>query len=112
MDRRIPRNHWVEDLQAFTNRNAGRFATLEVSSTEIGAQSEEVDVPLRGVAFDPRDGRVEIMLGEQGRTERHLTHSVSFVKSIDVLRGSDGRDQALRIVNDDAQTLLRFVLPE
>jgi hypothetical protein len=109
MDRSIPQKHWAEGLQEFTNRNAGRYATLEVDAEDIGAQPEDVDAQLRGVAFDPRDGRVEIMLGRQGSVNGHRTHSISSVVAIDILRGRDGRDRALRIQHDAAQTLLRFV---
>ena len=109
MDRSIPQKHWAEGLQEFTIRNAGRYAALEVDGADIGAQAEDQDVPLRGVAFDPRDRRVEIMLGAQGTVEGHRTHSIGGVVAIDVLRGRDGRDHALRILHDTAQTLLRFV---
>lgn len=99
---------WAETLQEFTNRNAGRRTVLEVDAPELGAQREEIDYPLWGVAYDPRDGRVEIMLGEQGSVEQHLTHSVVAPESIDVLT-DHGRDRALRIVHESGQTLLRFV---
>ena len=55
---------WIRELSAFTARNAGRRTVLEVDGMDIGAQREEQGYPLRGVAYDPRDGRVEIMLGD------------------------------------------------
>jgi hypothetical protein len=100
---------WARELKAFTDRNAGRRTVLEIDGPDLGAQREEQDYPLRGVAYDPRDGRVEIMLGEQGSVDRHLTHTIDNAEAIDVLRGKDGRDVALRIQSDGTQALLKLL---
>lgn len=98
---------WAATLRDFTNRNAGRRTVLEIDSMEIGAQEEEQDYPLKGVTYDPRDRRVQIMVGEEGSVSQHLTHSIGDPEQIDVLRRPDGRDQALRIVHSNgSQTLL------
>ena len=108
MSHRIPRDEWASMLKEFTNRNAGRRVTLEVDGEAFGAQSEGRDYPLRGVAFDPRDGRVEIMLGDQASVDRDVTRAIADPLDIDLLRGPDGRDQALRVSEDGVQTVLRF----
>lgn len=100
---------WGLELNAFTQRNAGRRTILEVDAMEYGAQEEESDYPFWGASFDPRDGRVQIMLGEQGSVDRHLTRTIEGARAIDILRDDAGRDCALRIVHDGGQTLLRFV---
>lgn len=98
---------WNLTLKEFTHRNAGRRTVLEIDSMDIGAQEEEQDYPLKGVTFDPRDQRVQIMVGEEGSVDRHLTHSIGNPEHIDVVRRPDGRDQALRIVHTNgSQTLL------
>jgi Family of unknown function (DUF5335) len=94
-------------LQAFTGQNAGRWVVLEEDGEEIGAQ-EEAAGPLRGVAYDSRDGRVEIMLGEQHTVERHLTRTVPSPQRIDLVADEAGRDAALRIEHDGGQTLIRI----
>jgi len=99
---------WAEMLRAFSNRNAGRRTILEVDTPDYGAQEEEVDYPLWGVTFDPHDDRVQIMLGDQGSVDRHLTHSIGMPTAIDVL-SERGRDRALRIVHDGGQTLLKLL---
>ncbi len=99
---------WADELREFTNRNAGRRTVLEVDGPDYGAQKEEFDYPFRGVAFDARDGRVQIMLGDQASVEHHLTHSIQDPTKIDILRDG-GRDKALRVVHGDAQTVLRFI---
>lgn len=102
-------NDWVVTLNEFSSRNAGRRTVLEVDAPEYGAREEESDYPFWGATFDPRDGRVQIMLGEQGSVERHLTHTIDAVRDIAIQRNASGRDVALRVVHDSGQTLLRFL---
>jgi hypothetical protein len=102
------KERWPALLHDFTNRNAGRRGWLEIDDPELGAQIQEVDYPLRGVAYDPRDGRVEIMFGDQSSTEHHLTHSITGPDAIDVRDGSPGRGEVLRVAHGAAQTLLRL----
>lgn len=110
MDQHIPRGEWVAGLKRFTDRNAGRRTVLEEDAPDLGAQSEERNYPLRGVAFDPRDDRVAIMLGELASVDRHLTHSIGRPLTIDLLQDSLGRDAALRITHGgDGQTVLRLL---
>ena len=108
MDRTYERAEWVGTLKAFTERNAGRVTILEEDSADFGAQEAETGLPLRGIAFDPRDERVEIMLGEQSQVEAHLTRTIERPERIDVTADERGRDHALRIVHDGGQTVLRF----
>ena len=100
---------WSSGLRSFTNRNAGRRTVLSEDAPERGSQEEESDYPFWGVSWDPRDGRVQIMLGEQGSVERHLTRTIGSVRTIDLMRDAAGRDEGLRITHADGQTLLRFV---
>lgn len=108
MDSTIPRGKWMATLQAFTNRNAGRTAILEVDGQDIGAQQAGRDYPLRGIAYDPRDNRVEIMLGDQASVDRRVTHTIVTPGEIDLLQGVDGRDRALRISHEAGHTMLSF----
>lgn len=109
MDRGIDKSEWAAELHAFTTRNAGRRTSLEEDAVEMGAQLAERDYPLRGVAYDRRDDRIEIMLGDQASVDRHVTHVVASPESVDLLRRADGRDEALRIRHDaGAQTILRL----
>jgi hypothetical protein len=109
MTTRILKRQWADELQQFTNRNAGRITRLEEHDPALGAQEEESGYPLRGIAYDRKDGRVEIMLGDLAGTDRHLTHTLSDVSRIDRLTDERGRDYALRIGREGRQTLLRFL---
>jgi nucleotide-binding universal stress UspA family protein len=102
----IPRELWGEELDAFTKRNLGRRSLLEVDDTDIGAQEEEHDYPFLGAVWDHPAERVEIMLGDFRKTERHLTRGITDVRQIDVVRDSKGRDRILRVAHGNGQTLL------
>jgi hypothetical protein len=96
-------------LRDFTDRNAGRLTRLEEDAPDLGAQLEEGGTPLRGIAYDPHGRSVEIMLGDLGTPDGHLTRSISSVSSVDLVTDALGRDSALRIAHGDGQTLLRLV---
>ena len=108
MTAHIARRDWGTALLDFTARNAGRLTALEEDDPEIGAQPEENGIQLRGVAFDPHDGSVAIMLGRLHGAEGHLTRVVRDIGAIDVWRSAEGRDLGLRIAHLNGQTLLRF----
>jgi nucleotide-binding universal stress UspA family protein len=99
---------WATELEAFTRRNVGRRASLEVDDPELGAQAQEHDYPFLGAAWDHHDERVEIMLGEFQGTGRHLTRGIGGVTAIDVLRDERGRDWILRVAHGTGQTILSF----
>lgn len=97
---------WLKTLKLFNERNVGRRTRLEIDDPEIGAQWAEVDFPLHGVTYDPRDQRIEIMVGEHGAVSDHLTHSIQNPTAVDVVTAPTGADRALRIEHSGGQTLL------
>jgi hypothetical protein len=99
---------WPELLADFSRRNAGRPVRLEVDDPEFGAQRPRTDFPLLGVSYDPHGSRVAIMLGQPGSTHEHLTHAISAVSNLDLLRVADGRDEVLCVEHGGAKTLLRL----
>jgi nucleotide-binding universal stress UspA family protein len=102
----IRRSRWGELLDDFTRRNVGCRTRLEVDDPVVGAQPQETDYPLAGVTFDPVDGRVEIMLGQLGAGEPHLTRSIADVDSVNVLTNNQGQDVAVRFGQGAGQTIL------
>ena len=102
---------WRTALKEFTGRNAGRHVRLELDDPTLGAQTHERDATLLGVAYDPHDLRVEIMLGDIEGGRRHHTRSIGGVVSVDLLTGSSGRDLVLRIAHGHGrvQTLLTML---
>jgi nucleotide-binding universal stress UspA family protein len=104
----VPATDWAVELDAFTRRNVGRLAALEVDDPELGAQAQEHDYPFLGATWDHHDERVEIMLGDFEGTGRHLTRGIGGVTAVDVLRDEKGRDWILRIEHGRGQTILSF----
>lgn len=102
----IPEERWAEELNAFTKRNAGRRASLEVDDPELGAQAQEHDYPFLGAAYDHHDRRVEIMLGDFIGVKHHLTRGIADVREIDILQDERGRDRILRVAHGNGQTIL------
>lgn len=97
---------WDEELFAFSKRNAGRRTSLEIDDPDYGVVIQERGYPLRGVAYDRHDERLEIMLGDLDGTPRHLTRGIAHVESVAIVQDSDGRDRVLRVAHGRGQTLL------
>ena len=104
----VARDDWGTELDAFTRRNIGRIAALEVDDPEFGTQFQERDYPFLGTTWDRNDQRVEIMLGDFEGGGRHLTRGIAGVTGIDILRDEDGRDWTLRVSHKPGQTILTF----
>jgi nucleotide-binding universal stress UspA family protein len=102
----VEAERWAGDLEVFTQRNAGRMVSLEVDDPELGAQFQVNGYPFLGASYDHNDRRVELMLGELGESERHLSRGITDVRAVEVLRDAEGRDVALRVAHGDGQTLL------
>lgn len=105
----LPRERWAAELQRFTEQNLGRRTALEVDEPALGAQAQESNYRLLGVAFDHVDGRIDVMLGDRAGGSAHLTHAITDPVGVDVLRDADGRVLVLRIAQAGGQTLLRFL---
>ena len=103
----IPSGEWARELQRFTDRNTGRITILE-ERLDHETHDEERGFPLRGIAYDPRDDRVEIMLGELESTECHLTRGIANVHHIELLSTPGGKYLLLRVRRKDGETVLRF----
>lgn len=94
------------ELAGFTTRNSGRRCTVEVDTSELGAQVLGHDLMLAGASFDHHSKSVAIMFGASTLKGMHLTHSISGVTGIDLSGTAGGSDQVLRIAHTDGQTLL------
>jgi nucleotide-binding universal stress UspA family protein len=99
---------WPSQLKQFTQRNAGRRATLEVDGAAIGALIQVVELPFIGADYDHRDGRVDILLGDFAGSDRHFSRSIPAPEAISVLSAADERDSVLCVTYPGGQTLLTF----
>jgi len=100
---------WAPVLDAFSRRNAGRRARLEVDDPAIGAQVQQTGFAFLGAVYDAHDRRVELMFGDSMDGTRHLTRSIPRVSDVAFYAASDGRERALRVLAGRSQTLLTFL---
>ena len=98
---------WKSELEAFTRRNAGRRADLQVDDPEIGAQTQERGYAFLGADYDPHHARVGLMLGAAGGNA-HLGRGITNADSLAIVCDEHGRDLALRVRHGHGQTLLLF----
>jgi len=102
------RGDWAAALDAFSKRNAGRRARLEVDDPDIGAQVQETGFALLGAAYDRHDRSIELMLGDAKDCTHHLTRTIRRADDVAFYAGPDGRERALRVEHGRGQTLLTF----
>jgi len=107
MDTEVTRTELPEAMEAFAHRNAGRRTWIEVDDPLIGAQEQGHGLPLMGIAYDRKDKRLQIMLGQFGGPGPHLTHTMGDIVRVDLVRDDCGRDVLLRVAQPEVQTLLR-----
>jgi nucleotide-binding universal stress UspA family protein len=101
----LPPAEYPDRLKLFTERNAGRHCRIEVDDPELGAQAQVLDYPFLGAAFDRRDQRVEIMVGEPDGAH-HLTRGIAGVTGISLVVDDRGRDRVLRVQHGEGQTFV------
>jgi nucleotide-binding universal stress UspA family protein len=99
---------WGPALDAFTKRNAGRPVRIEVDDPEIGAQMQEHGYALLGVAYDPHDRCIEIMVGNATDRVQHLTRSIPHADDVAFYANNGGQERAMRVARGRAQTILTF----
>ncbi|HEX5829974.1 MAG TPA: universal stress protein [Gemmatimonadaceae bacterium] len=103
---------WTVQLDSFSQRNQGRRTVLEVDDPRLGAQTQVVGYALLGATYDARDARVELMFGGMEGEHGHLTRTIPDATAVGILTDAEGRDVALRVAHDGAQTLLTFMPAE
>jgi Family of unknown function (DUF5335) len=106
----IPRDEWTTFFDRFSRQHEGWLATLEVLSTDIGAQEEARDLPLEGISATSKDSAPEIIAISLGKTpENHVTHTISDPTRLWLQQTAQGANAALEIESaDQVKTLLRF----
>src|SRR5687767_14560705 len=76
--REIPRTEWKSFFDAFNRQHEGWLATLEVFSSEIGAQKQAQDLPLEGVTLTSQRGEPEeIAISLGSSPAQHVSHTIA-----------------------------------
>lgn len=115
--REIPRAEWRSFFDVFSRQHEGWLATFEIFGSEVGAQPEPGELPLKNVALTPVVGKSEAITINLGKSpEDHVKHTVIEPTHVWLAQTSEGANAALEIESaDKTKALLRFrspVLPE
>jgi Family of unknown function (DUF5335) len=115
--REIPRTEWRSFFDVFNRQHEGWLATLEVFSSDLGAQEQAHELPLEGVTVSSQPGTDEEIAISLGRSpEEHINHTIAEPKHVWVERTNEGANAALEVESkDQTKTLLTFraaVTPE
>ena len=115
--KQIPKNEWQLFLDRFSRQYQGWLVNLEIFSSEIGAQVQEVGLALGGLTDESdavKGNTISIMLG--ATPDSHITHCINVPLEVSLEQTDEGADAALSIKSADGTTaLLSFraaVLPE
>lgn len=102
---------WQAELDGFSRRNAGRLVDVDVHAPAWGLQHTGRGVPLRGVDFDPRADRVELMVGEPDGSRCHFTHVVPEPVHVEVVSDEEGHDRRLLVEGRESRMSVTFPSP-
>ncbi|MGD9765882.1 MAG: DUF5335 family protein [Candidatus Binatia bacterium] len=103
-DREIPRDRWINDLDAFSKQHEGWVVTLEVLGSDLGDQEQATRLPLVGLSADVKAGENRVAVSVGGRPETHLTHFIQAPKRIWVRQSDDPRHDAIEVEDTEGKT--------
>ena len=108
--REIPRTEWRSFFDTFNRQHEGWLATLEVFSSDIGAQEQAHELPLEGITVSSRPGtEEEIAISLGTSAEQHVSHTIADPTRVWVERTNEGANAALEVeAKDQTKTLLKF----
>jgi len=110
--REIPRNDWNSFFDSFSRQHEGWLSTLEVFSSDVGAQEQARELPLEGISISTADDNNGVIAISLGKTpEDHLTHTIIHPQHVWLEQAPSGADSALEIESGKTKTLLRFRSP-
>ena len=99
---------WQSTFDSLSRIYDGANASVEILDSEIGAQMEVEDQPLRGISYDTSGIEIHFTT----RDGRHLVHIIPHPKQVMIEEGEGGLLAALQIESsDDPRAILRFRSP-
>jgi uncharacterized protein DUF5335 len=103
----IPRESWVDRLNAFTRAYEGWLVTLDVFGGEIGRRHHITNKPLIGVSADRAEQGRSVAVSVGRSVDDHFTHIIDRVTHIYARERFDGASAALVIESmDTTETVL------
>lgn len=109
----IPHEQWNSFFDSFSQEHQGWLATLELFSTEMGAQEEAHELPFEGISLSTESAQTESVVISLAQTTRdHVSHKIDQPTHVWLQQTPEGADASLEIEADDSsKTLLSFRSP-
>jgi Family of unknown function (DUF5335) len=108
----IPREQWNNFFDSFSRQHEGWLATLELLTSDLGAQEEASELSFEGISLNSDDEQSDaIVINLAKAPADHVTHMVDHPQHVWIQRTDEGADASLEIEGEDAKTLLRFRSP-
>lgn len=104
----IEQTRWTEYPDELSRHAEGYPVTIELMTAELGDQTEARRVPLRELAFDPREG-IAVAVG--GTTAEHpvvLRHVIARPQRLEVTDEPDLPSALMVDAEDGTRTLIRL----
>ena len=108
----IPREQWNNFFDSFSRQHEGWLASLELMSSDLGAQEEANELSFEGISLNSEKDQSEAIVINLARTPAdHVTHMIDHPKHVWLQRTDEGADASLEIEGEADKTLLRFRSP-
>jgi hypothetical protein len=106
-EREIGASEWSSFLDSFSRQHEGWLVTVEeITGAGGGAGVAARDLPLQRVFMDSSEHSISIVVG---RTDDHLTHTISRPARVIVQQSDTGADRGLKIDRETGRsTQIRF----
>lgn len=98
---KLDKGAWQSYFDGMSKIVAGKQTEIEVASLEIGVQPEAKWIPLLGIAYDPKNDLLELLLEELDHLIRHprdiyIDQEAAGLTSMEVIDADDVR-QIIRL---------------
>ena len=99
--RKLDKNEWKTFFDRISKMLEGKQAEIEVASLGLGAQVQAEWLPLHGIAYDPKDDLMEVIL-------EGLDHIIRTPREIYVEDGTAGLESVEIIDVDDVKQIVKL----
>jgi hypothetical protein len=103
---------WSQALAEFSALHEGWLISVDILSSDMGAQAEIHDLPLTGVVAERQKTGDTITIAAARSAAGQITHTIHSPTRVWIERTSDGADAAMQIESaEGTTTILRLVTP-
>lgn len=104
------RDEWPELIRGVSQRNAGRRAQLVMEGERPeGIESIEKGYSFLAAEYEPKDQKVNIVLGDRDTPGSQLAHHIAGLREVEMVADSTGRDTKLQLDAAPGRCVLSFV---